>query len=137
MDALPEPGLEAAAVMHDAGIFAIGQYTGPFAEMDLPLVGGIEPVFHEVVFVVKIQDLAAEDLVGGILVGIGTCVDVLFQIGDQLLADVVTAPIVEIDEQYTSIEIRRNNLISVMYENIVTSLVFNPPTGIAVERSVP
>ena len=54
MDTFLKPGFQSTTVVYDVRVFTVGEDTVPFAEVDLPLVDGIEPVFHEVVFKIKV-----------------------------------------------------------------------------------
>lgn len=132
-----EPGFQSTTVVYDGRIFTVGEDTVPLAEMYLPLVGGLEPVFHEVVFEIEVQHLATQSLVGSILIGEEAGICMLFQIGDHLLSDIVLPPVVEVDEQDTGIEIGCGNLVTVVYEDVIAPLVFHHPTGITVKGRVP
>ena len=137
MDTFFEPRFQSTAVVYDVRIFAVGEDTVPFAEMNLPLVGGIEPVFHEVVFEIEIFHLAAQDFIGRILVSVWTVVRMFFHVFGHLLSNVVFPPVVEIDELDAGIEVGCGNLVEIVYEDVVSPLVFHYTAGITVNRRVP
>ena len=137
MDTLFEPWFQSTAVVYDVRVFTVGEDTVPFAEMDLPLAGRIEPVFHEVILEIEVFHLAAQDLIGWILVSVGTSVRMFFHVFGHLLANVVFPPVVEIDELDAGIEVGRGHLVEIVYEDIVSPLVFHHAAGITVNRRVP
>jgi hypothetical protein len=137
MFAFLEPGFQSATVVYDGRVFASGEDPVPFTEMNLPLVGRLEPVFLEIVLIVKKKHFVTQYFIGSILIRIKTSVCIFFQVVGHFLANIILPPVVEVYEQHTGIEIRSSNLIEVMYEDIIASLVLHHATGIAVKRGVP
>lgn len=137
MDTFLKPGFQSTAVVYDVRVFTVGKDTVPLAEVDLPLVSGIEPVFHEVIFEIEVFHLAAQDLIGRILVSVWTGVRMFFHVFGHFLANVVFPPVVEIDELDAGIEVGRGNLVEIVYEDVVSPLIFHHTAGITVNRRVP
>jgi len=137
MDTFLKPWFQSTAVVYDVRVFTVGEDTVPFAEVDLPLVGGIEPVFHEVVFEIKVFHLTAQNLIGRILISVWTGVRMFFHVFGHLLSNVVFPPVVEIDELDAGIEVGRGHLVEIVYEDVVSPLVFHYTAGITVNRRIP